>query len=171
MDVTENLYDVLRGIRLPRETRTVWVDQLCIDQSNVEEKSSQVPLMTFIYSRASNVLIWLGYHTPPRWVAKSEELDWTGGWAVERASLYPQAAMYWLYLLGEEEFWKRCWIIQEVGMASSVQVYFGSQFIPWVEFIKLINWYRVNHRKANVNNILKLDAYESRCIWIEIHFL
>ena len=80
------------------------------------------------------------------------------GWAVERASLYPQAAMYWVYLPGEEEFWKRCWIIQEVGMASSVRIYFGSQSIPWVEFIKLVNWYRVRHRKANVNNILKLDA-------------
>jgi hypothetical protein len=158
MDVTENLYEALLSIRLPRETRTVWVDQICIDQSNTEEKNSQVPLMTFIYSRASNVLIWLGYHKPPRWVEKSEELDWTGGWATAHASLYPQAAIYWLYLLAEEEYWKRCWIIQEVGMASSIQVHLGSQSIPWVEFIKLINWFRTNHRKANVGNILKLEA-------------
>ncbi|KAH8667924.1 heterokaryon incompatibility protein-domain-containing protein, partial [Tricladium varicosporioides] len=60
MDITENLYNALLSIRLPEETRTVWVDQICIDQTNIEEKSSQVPLMTFIYSRASNVLIWLG---------------------------------------------------------------------------------------------------------------
>jgi hypothetical protein len=43
-------------------------------------------------------------------------------------------------------------------MASSIQVHFGSQSIAWVEFIKLVNWYRMNHRKANVGNILKLDA-------------
>ena len=158
MDVTENLYEALLSIRLPRETRTVWVDQICIDQSNTDEKNSQVPLMTFIYSRASNVLIWLGYHKPPRWVEKSEELDWTGAWAIAHASLYPQAAIYWLYLLTEEEYWKRCWIIQEVGMASSIRVHFGSQSIPWIEFIKLINWFRTNHHKANVSNILKLDA-------------
>jgi hypothetical protein len=158
MDVTENLHEALLSIRLPRETRTVWVDQICIDQSNIEEKNSQVPLMTVIYSRARNTLIWLGYHKPPRWVEKSEELDWTGDWAVAHASLYPQAAIYWLYFLCEEEYWKRCWIVQEVGMASSIQVHFGLQSIPWVEFIKLINWYRTNHRKANVSNILKLDA-------------
>jgi hypothetical protein len=158
MEVTENLYEALLSIRLPQETRTLWIDQICIDQSNTEEKNSQVPLMTFIYSRASNVLIWLGNHKPPRWVEKSEELDWTGGWAVAQASLYPQAAKYWLYLLSEEEFWKRCWIIQEVGMASSIRVHFGSQSIAWVEFVKLVNWYRSNHRKANVGNILKLDA-------------
>jgi hypothetical protein len=116
--------------------------------------------MSFIYSRASNVLIWLGNHKPPRWVEKSEGLDWAGGWAVSQASLYPQAAIYWLYLLSEEEFWKRCWIIQEVGMASRIQVHFGSQSIAWVEFIKLVNWYRTNHRKANVGNILKLDALQ-----------
>jgi hypothetical protein len=158
MDVTKNLYEALLSIRLPRETRTVWADQVCIDQSNTEEKNSQVPLMTFIYSRASDVLIWLGYHKPPRWVEKSEELDWAGEWAVALASLYPHAAVYWLYLLSEEEYWKRCWIIQEIGMASNIHIHIGSQPIPWVEFIKLINWYRTNHRKANVNNILKLDA-------------
>jgi hypothetical protein len=87
MDVTQNLYEALLSIRLPRETRTVWADQICIDQSNTEEKNSQVPLMTFIYSRASDVLIWLGYHKPPRWVEKSEELDWAGEWAVAHASL------------------------------------------------------------------------------------
>jgi hypothetical protein len=139
MDVTQNLYEALLSIRLPRETRTVWADQICIDQSNTEEKNSQVPLMTFIYSRASDVLIWLGYHKPPRWVEKSEELDWAGEWAVAHASLYPHAAVYWLYLLSEEEYWKRCWIIQEIGMASSIHIRIGSKSIPWVEFIKLIN--------------------------------
>lgn len=79
MEVTENLYEALLSIRLPREMRTLWIDQICIDQSSTEEKNSQVPLMTFIYSRASNVLIWLRKRKPPRWVEKSEELDWTSG--------------------------------------------------------------------------------------------
>lgn len=35
-------------------------DALCIDQSNIEEKNVQVPLMGRVYSKAVSVLIWLG---------------------------------------------------------------------------------------------------------------
>lgn len=40
--------------------RILWADAVCIDQSDVEEKSHQVNLMGEIYGRASRVLIWLG---------------------------------------------------------------------------------------------------------------
>ncbi|KAK3706288.1 hypothetical protein LTR37_012803 [Vermiconidia calcicola] len=38
-----------------------WIDALCIDQSNLDEKSHQVALMTEIYSRAERVLACTGY--------------------------------------------------------------------------------------------------------------
>lgn len=41
--------------------RFLWADSICIDQHNVEERSSQVQLMRQIYTRASKVLIWLGH--------------------------------------------------------------------------------------------------------------
>ncbi|KAG9187215.1 hypothetical protein G6011_05086 [Alternaria panax] len=37
-----------------------WIDALCIDQDNVEEKSMQVPRMGTIYSSAAVVVAWLG---------------------------------------------------------------------------------------------------------------
>lgn len=37
-----------------------WLDQVCIDQSNVEERASQVALMGDLYSRAEIVMVWLG---------------------------------------------------------------------------------------------------------------
>ncbi|KAK5738947.1 hypothetical protein LTR17_005673 [Elasticomyces elasticus] len=38
----------------------IWVDAISLDQSNVEEKSSQVQRMHEIYRNASEVLVWLG---------------------------------------------------------------------------------------------------------------
>ena len=38
----------------------IWIDAICIDQSNNEEKSVQVRLMGDIYSQAAAVLVWLG---------------------------------------------------------------------------------------------------------------
>lgn len=37
-----------------------WIDVVCIDQNNLNEKSSQVALMGEIYRRAGRTLIWLG---------------------------------------------------------------------------------------------------------------
>ncbi|KAI0538038.1 HET-domain-containing protein [Xylaria digitata] len=39
--VTRNLYEALRSLRLPDRGRRLWVDALCIDQSNYEEKNDQ----------------------------------------------------------------------------------------------------------------------------------
>ena len=37
-----------------------WIDSICIDQSNVPERSQQVSIMEEIYKRAKRVVIWLG---------------------------------------------------------------------------------------------------------------
>lgn len=38
----------------------MWIDALCIDQRNVEERNQQVRQKDQIYSRAAGVLVWLG---------------------------------------------------------------------------------------------------------------
>ncbi|KAF2181338.1 HET-domain-containing protein, partial [Zopfia rhizophila CBS 207.26] len=37
-----------------------WIDTLCINQNDPEERTSQVELMGAIYSAAKRVVIWLG---------------------------------------------------------------------------------------------------------------
>jgi hypothetical protein len=58
--VTESLAGMLRHIQSSTETLTLWVDQLCIDQTNTNEKSAQVPLMKEIYPEAIQTIVWLG---------------------------------------------------------------------------------------------------------------
>jgi len=40
--------------------RAVWIDQVCIDQYNTEEKSAQVRIMHHIYRRARATIVYLG---------------------------------------------------------------------------------------------------------------
>jgi hypothetical protein len=58
--VTSNLNDALRRLRHPDESRTLWVDAICINQQDNTERSQQVGLMRRIYNQASKVVIWLG---------------------------------------------------------------------------------------------------------------
>ena len=50
VQVTVNLYHALRSLRLRDEPRMIWVDALCIDQSNLAERSHQVRMMGDVYS-------------------------------------------------------------------------------------------------------------------------
>jgi hypothetical protein len=38
----------------------MWIDAFCIDQSNINERTSQVQLMGQIYSEAGRVIVWIG---------------------------------------------------------------------------------------------------------------
>ena len=72
IQITENCKDALLSIR-PRFGRvTLWIDALCIDQSNDEEKAHQIALMQEIYSKSDKVMVWLGKQNP----AAEQAMHW-----------------------------------------------------------------------------------------------
>jgi hypothetical protein len=58
--VTLNLYAALLHLRNHALSRAVWIDAICIDQENLEEKEQQIQIMAKIYAQASRVVVWLG---------------------------------------------------------------------------------------------------------------
>lgn len=58
-NVTERLYRALLRLRNHDLTNPFWIDSICINQTDVEERSHQVGLMGNIYSEAAFVGIWL----------------------------------------------------------------------------------------------------------------
>ncbi|KAK3987186.1 heterokaryon incompatibility protein-domain-containing protein [Cladorrhinum sp. PSN332] len=60
LELTENLDIALRHLRYPDKHRILWIDAICIDQKNLEERSSQVANMALVYELASRVVVWLG---------------------------------------------------------------------------------------------------------------
>lgn len=58
--VASNLFAALRQLRLPSEERWFWVDAICINQSDLVERSEQVSIMKTIYVGATRVVSWMG---------------------------------------------------------------------------------------------------------------
>ncbi|KAH6663199.1 heterokaryon incompatibility protein-domain-containing protein [Halenospora varia] len=58
--VTKNLYAALQILRESHSTDLFWIDAMCVNQSDPEERSAQVQKMKKIYEQASRVVIWLG---------------------------------------------------------------------------------------------------------------
>lgn len=60
VNVTPNLFAALRRIRDTRREIRLWVDALCINQNDAQEKMLQVKRMMEIYAKAMEVFMWLG---------------------------------------------------------------------------------------------------------------
>ncbi|KAK6860420.1 HET-domain-containing protein [Apiospora arundinis] len=57
---TVNFRDALRRFQLPDRPRLLWIDAVCINQQDEEDKGRQIPFMSQVYSGACGVLVWLG---------------------------------------------------------------------------------------------------------------
>lgn len=60
LHITRNLYIALLRLQDHLCSRVIWIDAICIDQKNKEEKADQIPLIAEIYAKARRVLVWLG---------------------------------------------------------------------------------------------------------------
>lgn len=58
--ITPNLHAALQHFRHETRPRLLWVDALCINQSDPADKSSQVDRMRAIYQNAYTILMWTG---------------------------------------------------------------------------------------------------------------
>ncbi|KAF2790976.1 HET-domain-containing protein, partial [Melanomma pulvis-pyrius CBS 109.77] len=134
--IQANLFDFLQQLRLPDAPVILWVDALCINQSDVLEKNIQVPLMGAIYSIAKSVLIWLGpqadgseeyfdscNHTT------SESQSALSSWSIQRNVVHdtgnPTAVT--IASLQDRTYWTRTWIIQEIVLAADIYIFCGDR--------------------------------------------
>jgi hypothetical protein len=125
LEVTKNLEIALRHLRLIDNTKTLWIDALCIDQNNTLERNQQVQLMTQIYSTATETIIWLGPATDGSdWV-----LDKMISGEVEDNEAF--AFSYRLLQLLSRPWWTRVWVIQEVFFSHAAIIRCGDRSISF----------------------------------------
>jgi hypothetical protein len=149
--VTKNVYLALRDLRYQEEDRLLWIDALCIDQENKEERGQQVQQMGSIYSKAEQVIIWLGEATydtdyvmhymkqlekeSVRHTSRNQKItdkQWVSMWlAVVHCLSAGQKDLLvegFLSLLHRNWF-KRVWIIQETANAQAAKIVCGGNSI------------------------------------------
>ncbi|KAI6088180.1 heterokaryon incompatibility protein-domain-containing protein [Hypoxylon rubiginosum] len=147
--VTYNLVSALRKLRRPDRHRVVWIDALCINQSDDVEKSSQVRLMKTIYSKASEVIVWLGTGSKVTTAAfnfirqfsnaRTEE-DCNYVWAKVTSSWGWWIIRKELNAILSHEWWTRAWIIQEVAVARHILIQRGSAQLAWDDIQHLFRY-------------------------------
>jgi len=73
---TKNLISALRRLRSSTNPKSLWVDAICINQADVQEKTRQVSLMAHIYKSARTVYVFLGESRVLDLVSDEEQAEW-----------------------------------------------------------------------------------------------
>jgi hypothetical protein len=143
-DIRPNLNLALLRLRPATHDLVIWIDAICIDQENTEERNEQVKKMRIIYQQAREVRVWLGE------AANSSELSFQ--FMKDPATLSQlqdsTSAIYKkfkarqslpvLYALGDlfgRSYWSRVWIVQEVASAKNITVNCGADEITWLQLL------------------------------------
>lgn len=146
--VRSNLYQLLKALIERGDTdKMLWIDQLCIDQSDLGEKNKQVQLMGDIYGKAAEVYVWLGLEEKGSGIAlellqRFEKHFMETQDRVHNGSLTEAACRQsrdnviqvisqeigWseLNALLERPYWSRLWIFQEIYLAQKIVLICGS---------------------------------------------
>jgi hypothetical protein len=129
MEVTTNLEAALRELRAWKITK-IWVDAICINQRDVAERGIQVPRMGLIYSKATEVIAWLGVEAENsraacKAIRSLEDLQPD----VRQKTLTKASSS--IQALFHRSFWKRVWIIQEISKGPNVYILCGKDSISW----------------------------------------
>jgi hypothetical protein len=137
--VTTNLGVALRHLRREDRDRPMWIDALCINQSNVEEKEKQISKMDQIYQAAYKVCVWLGpgSDVSDRAMAAVPNILLS---ISHNKRLSDQDWELFAHLLRREWFSRR-WVVQEIALAKAATVRCGRKVVSWTDFSDAISMY------------------------------
>ena len=179
----DNLASALRCFGRERRAKHIplWVDAVCINQEDSDEKEKQIPLMNMIYRRADEVVVWLGHDPGIRvnhfvsrldWVCKSIlssiELVHLAAWSTRAEAKSLDAigskwTRYWVDLFGQTWF-LRLWVLQEASLASRLIVYYEGQRFRW-HYLGYVARFLAEYHDGNpTTSVLDRAAHTARNI-------
>ncbi|ERF68824.1 hypothetical protein EPUS_06268 [Endocarpon pusillum Z07020] len=129
--VTSNLFSALQQLRLEDRDRVLWIDAICINQDDYEERGHQVSLMRRIYETAAHVIIWLGDASKQ----SSEGLEelrnlFTASSRWDKAEiLFGRNPTEGLQDIFTRPWWRRIWVVQEAAVAMKLTFICGADIL------------------------------------------
>lgn len=138
LSVTPSLQSALKRLRHKSLTILVWADAACINQTDINEKNEQVPMMNKMNCQAGRVAVFLGAESDDSHLIPAY-IDWKGNQTFPGSfSNSPERnsqAEHAFDMLFQRPWSTRVWVIQEVVLAAAVDVLCGSWILSFHDIV------------------------------------
>ncbi|TFB01622.1 hypothetical protein CCMA1212_006335 [Trichoderma ghanense] len=119
--VRQNLFEFLRSVVARKEQGLFFIDAICVNQLDLDEREAQVQAMALIYRRATAVISWLGT-LPQAHYRGCQILSHASDVSCRNWSEQEWRALRYLCYA---PYWSRVWVVQEVLLSSNLQIWCG----------------------------------------------
>lgn len=183
--ITRNADSLLRHFRKAHKSHRLWLDSVCINQRDNEEKVDQLALMGTIYRLAACVHIWLGEAdalktdpfeflralaiTPEREVHDSHKTQQMNDqhaakglitWSPSEDEL---EQVLLVSRLLERPWFRRRWVLQEVGLSRDAKVHCGPHAMSHGVFIESLERFRLSKLDQDIAGLVDLALATLTC--------
>ncbi|KAK4228914.1 heterokaryon incompatibility protein-domain-containing protein [Podospora fimiseda] len=160
LQIGKNLRCALLNLRLADRPRILWVDAICINQEDLDERNQQVSIMGRIYQSAQRTVVFLGDEVvrkdmPENTVTAFALINALAKDAAEAANntskeIVPLGKGEAWTRYGDDgssvvtimrvDWWKRAWTAQEIVLAKRAMLVMGRYQVDWDLFCAGIHY-------------------------------
>ncbi|KOC14041.1 hypothetical protein AFLA70_24g004692 [Aspergillus flavus AF70] len=141
----------------------LWVDAVCINQQDEQEKGYQIQLMPTIYSRASHVIVWLGEAADNSDRALEDiRLAADDEFSIYKLGKPPGKDYTAILTLLQRPWFRRIWVLQEISAARSILVMCGHFKINGIAFasgLNELNLTNTDYASSGLENTVRSITY------------
>lgn len=137
LPISDDLANAVVQLKKTNKLRWLWIDAICIDQLNNNEKSNQVTMMRSIYRTSKCLYVWLGKEMVDPIDPVSAE-TYQLQQRILDAGITRAKAIEWIGQ-GTRVWWQRSWVVQEVVSCETAHICIGPHCTPWTEFWQLLS--------------------------------
>ncbi|KAJ3548728.1 hypothetical protein NM208_g870 [Fusarium decemcellulare] len=179
LDISLNLWNFLENYRHTTGERIIWIDQICINQDDMDERVQQIGQMCAIYEQASMDLFWIG-EPDENTEAVMDILELLARLEVshlasdhQRPGIDALLNPIYMYAIGlpmyptpiwgslmhfiSRSAFQRAWIIQEIAVSQKASIFCGLLMLPFdvlgraAMFLVESGWIKALHTEYNVS--------------------
>lgn len=134
--VRPNLASALNQLRKKAQPRCMWIDAVCIDQTNFQERNCQVKIMEKIYRQAERVYVWFGSADAESDLVMQPDFASQLPKSIHEAAAIEVAKVKEsLFTFAQRSWWDRIWVVQECVFARDLVALCGEHIVAWSSLV------------------------------------